>query len=107
MAWVGWRAAKVAVAAAPGASRYGNETMQHAFTGMTAKADMYRANAEMCRHVAHTATGRGDRAEWLDLADSWLMLLRGEELLGAIRPQRASGRPMRSDSDSDGSTEAA
>jgi hypothetical protein len=33
MAWMGWRAAKVAMAVAPGASRYGNETMQRAFAG--------------------------------------------------------------------------
>ena len=47
---------------------------------MTDKTDAFRANAEICQHMA-SVIGRGERAEWLDLADSWLSLLQIEERL--------------------------
>jgi hypothetical protein len=47
---------------------------------MTDKIDAYRANAEMCEHMAITVD-RGNRAEWLGLAGSWLSLLHIEEQL--------------------------
>ena len=70
MARTGWKAAKLAMAARPVPPDTGTKPCTARSPGMTAKADMYRANAEMCRHVGHTATGRGDRAEWLDLEET-------------------------------------
>jgi hypothetical protein len=43
-------------------------------------ADQYRANAERCRRKAGAARSTEDKAAWLDLAHSWWLLLRLEEL---------------------------
>ena len=50
---------------------------------MTGKTDAFRANADMCEHMATTVIGKGDRAEWLDLAWSWRSLLEMNEKLEA------------------------
>ena len=47
---------------------------------MTVMADLYRAGAEECRRKADAATSAENKAAWLDLARSWLMLLKLEEL---------------------------
>lgn len=47
---------------------------------MTVMADHYRASAEECRRKADAAAGAKDKAAWLDLAHSWLLLLKLEEL---------------------------
>ena len=54
---------------------------------MTVIADQYRASAEECRRKADAAASAKDKAAWLNLAHSWLPLLKLEELpIPAVRP---------------------
>jgi hypothetical protein len=47
---------------------------------MTVIADQYRASTEECRRKADAAASAEDKKAWLDLAHSWLLLLKLEEL---------------------------
>ena len=57
---------------------------------MTAKAKWFRANADMCRTMAAMAVGKR-KADWLDLAQSWMLLWDAEERLDASQSEIALG----------------
>lgn len=61
------------------------------------KADEYRANAAECQRMADRADNDADRAKWLRLAQSWMMLVQGMEGDGAPqaedRPAAPAGLP--------------
>jgi hypothetical protein len=50
-----------------------------------AKADEYRAKAELCRRMAAAAISRQDKATWLKLEVGWLALIDARNQLGAER----------------------
>ena len=49
------------------------------------RVDKYRANAEFCERMAGRATRYDDTAAWQRLAQSWLILVKGEERLTTAR----------------------
>ena len=50
---------------------------------VTVRADQYKANAELCQRASDKATGQDAKAAWLLLAQSWMVLVQGEERLEA------------------------
>ena len=48
-------------------------------SAMLSKAEQYRANAETCRGMAERLAREEDKAVWLDLAESWLLLIHPDE----------------------------
>jgi hypothetical protein len=69
---------------------------------MTAKADECRARAELCqRMVAQVSRPAADQATWLQFAQSWMILVQGEEHLEAVWSNlSASNWPAPNDRDS-------
>ena len=67
---------------------------------MTIMADQYRTSAEECRRKADDARSAKDKAAWLNLAHSWLLLLKLEELPITLQSGQASGWPALAEGDS-------
>jgi hypothetical protein len=40
------------------------------------RLDEYRRNAKLCQDMANSTRNENDRRQWLELADSWLRMLR-------------------------------
>ncbi len=64
---------------------------------MLSKAEQYRANAETCRGMAERLAREEDKAVWLDLAESWLLLIHPDE--GAAEDQQRLARNSASSED--------
>ena len=58
----------------------------HLQNGSVSEVDAFRANLEVCRHMARRAADRQEKSSWLDMAKSWRLLIltyqaSGEEFL--------------------------
>ncbi len=62
------------------------------------KNDEYRANAAECRRIARYTLNESEKRTWLDMADSWLRLVRPADPADGFGPVEARAahqlRPM-------------
>ena len=62
------------------------------------RSDEYRKNARLCQEMANSTRNEQDKRSWLELAASWLGMLRAEEqtkaeVFDAQASKRGTGQP--------------
>jgi hypothetical protein len=70
----------------------------HHQNGSLSEVDAFRANLEVCRHMARRAADQQEKGSWLDMAESWRLLIltyqaSGEESPYGV-PDPEKGRSM-------------
>jgi hypothetical protein len=66
--------------------------------GSLSEVDAFRANLEVCRHMARRAADQQEKGSWLDMAESWRLLIltyqaSGEEIRFGV-PDPEKGRSL-------------
>jgi hypothetical protein len=71
----------------------------HHQNGSLSEVDAYRANLEVCRHMARRAADQQEKRSWLDMAESWRLLILTyrasceESLVSAVGPEKGRSLP--------------
>jgi hypothetical protein len=67
----------------------------HLQNGSVSEVDAFRANLEVCWHMARRAADQQEKGSWLDMAESWRLLILTYQASGEEFFVRAPGRDKR------------